>query len=175
MAPSFLLRPPRTRGFTLVELLVAVAVFALLVSAMYGGLNSLLGNADSLTRSASVYEAARVCLDRMAQDLQSVYVTLPPAYVIPDFNADADPYRFTGNGTGPDVRLRFVAFSHVPLDRGLMAEAGRIVYYLHAPRGSESPVLMRSDTVLRYDAKMEEGADPVVCENVASLELTFYD
>lgn len=163
------------KGFTLFELLVAITIFSFLVTAMYGGLNSLLSNAEALTRSASVYEAARVCLDRVAKDLRSVYVSVPPAYTVPEFNDEPDPYRFVGSGTGQDVRLRFIAFSHVPLGKGLMAEAGRIVYYLHTPRGSDTRVLMRNDMVLQYDTKIEEGNDPVVCENITSLELVFYD
>ena len=167
--------PRRAGGFTLFELLVAIAVFALLTTAMYGGLNSLLGNAEALNRSASAYDAARSCLDRMARDLRSVYVAMPPAYETPGFDADPDPYRFVAGGTGQDVRMRFVSFSHVPLDRGLTAEAGRIVYYLYTPEGSGTRVLMRNDRVLQYDADMEEGRDPIVCEEIASLDLLFYD
>ncbi|ABW66845.1 hypothetical protein Dole_1035 [Desulfosudis oleivorans Hxd3] len=171
----FLVATQGAGGFTLFELLVAIAVFALLTTAMYGGLNSLLGNAESLSRSAVAYDSARSCLDRMARDLRSVYVAVPPAYETPGFDTDPDPYRFVANGIGQDVRMRFVAFSHVPLDRGLTAEAGRIVYYLYTPEGRDTRVLMRNDRVLQYDADTEEGQDPIVCENIASLDLLFYD
>ncbi len=165
----------RIDGFTLFELLVAVAIFALMTVALYGAVNSLVSNTATLEKTASVYESARICIDRMVRDLESVYVSQPPAYEPPGFDSELDPYRFTADSNGGEASVRFTAFSHIVFSHGINVKAGRIAYYLYRQAGSDTGELMRSDTVLQYESTLQKGRDPVVCENVESFELVFYD
>lgn len=162
-------------GFTLIEILVAVTVFALLVTGLFSAFNRLVGGMGTVEKGASVYAQARICFDRIVDDLQSVYVALPPAYEPPEFDADPDPYRFICiNDYGDGGRLRFVAFSHLPLGRSLRASVGRIIYYLHTTSKGRT-LLMRSDDILQLEDPDPSGADPVVCENVKSFVVQCYD
>ncbi|MDY6822573.1 MAG: type II secretion system protein GspJ [Thermodesulfobacteriota bacterium] len=163
-------------GFTLMEILVAIALAAVVFTMLFGSFNLLFSNVGAVEEGISVYRSARVCLDRMSEDLHAVYVARPPAYEPPDFEDDPDPYRFRAEQSyGDSASLSFVAFSHLPLGGGIPADAGRIHYYLHQ-NDTGAVVLMRRDAVMRTDdAGAEAGNDPVLCENVKSLRLTFYD
>ena len=60
------------RGFTLVELLVAVAVFAVLATTAYQGLDSVLVARDRGSRQAELLEAMQRTLNQLSEDLQQV-------------------------------------------------------------------------------------------------------
>ncbi|MDY6904798.1 MAG: type II secretion system protein GspJ [Thermodesulfobacteriota bacterium] len=163
-------------GFTLMEILVAISLSAVVFTLLFGSFNLLISNVGAVKEGISVYQAARVCMDRITEDLRSVYVTLPPAYEPPDFDDDPDPYRFLADlSYGDDAELSFVAFSHLPLGSEIPAKAGRIRYYLYET-DTGGRVLMRRDAVMRVDSdEMDDGNDPVLCEHVKALRFTFYD
>lgn len=163
-------------GFTLLEILVAISLAAVVFTLLFGSFNLLISNVGAVKEGISVYQAARVCLDRITEDLQSIYVALPPAYEKPDFNDEPDPYRITADASyGDGADLSFVAFSHLSLGGGIPVSAGRIRYYLHQTDTGDQ-VLMRRDTATQVESSApEEGNDPVLCEHVQTLRFTFYD
>lgn len=107
------------RGFTLLEILIAISIFAVVVTTIFGSFNFVFGNVDAIESGMTDYEAARDGLNRMLADLGSIYVSQPPVYVIPDSSSEQDPYRVVGDvaalGGGELGRLRFASFSHLPL------------------------------------------------------------
>lgn len=60
----------KQRGFTLVELLVALAIMALLVLASYRALSTLLESERDLARAQEKWQGLRLAFDRMEADLQ---------------------------------------------------------------------------------------------------------
>ena len=168
------------QGFTLIEILVAVAVFSVLMVILFSTFNMLFASAREIDKGSLVYAQARICFDRLATDLRSVYVSLPPAYKPPEFDAEPDPYGFVCQpGHDEGASLRFVSLSHLPLGGGLQAEVGRIVYYLHKDHRGQTLLLRRDEILSMPETDTPEtaaaGGDPVVCENVKSLEFTCYD
>jgi len=169
-------------GFTLLEILVAMTLFAVVVSILFGTFSFLFSRTSFVREGITIYEQARTCMDRLACDLRSIHVSLPPAYEPPDFNDDPDPYRLVAAASfGEERSLRFVSFAHLPLGGGLPALAGNIVYYLQKTE-DRGLVLRRRDTVMmagqdeeRFDLSAVEGHDPVVCEQVRSLTFRFFD
>lgn len=59
------------RGFTLVEVLVAVFIFALLMAAAYGSVNTLLRTRDGLARQNDRLRALQFAVGLMERDLRS--------------------------------------------------------------------------------------------------------
>ena len=86
----------RTQGFTLLELLLSMAIVAVLTLALYSAFYAAFKARDVAQSQVIGVRAATVALDMIEQDLKSVQ---PPD---PSFDADnANGEATTGSGTGP--------------------------------------------------------------------------
>ena len=63
----------RQKGFTLVEILVAIAIGSILLTTIYGVFGSVSGARDNLEAIGEEYHQARVLFDRLASELRSGY------------------------------------------------------------------------------------------------------
>jgi len=115
----------REKGFTLVEVLVALAVTAMLLTAVYQTVSSAASARQQLAVENSRHHAARIVFERIGRELQSLH------YVASDART-----RFTG---GDDQELlSFTSTASTPLAKepGLPA---RISYRLEkAPESNSS-------------------------------------
>lgn len=105
-------------GFTLLEILIAIFIFAIIVTTIFGSYRSVFSDTDAINKDMTAYAMARNCLNRMIIDLQSVHLHLPPDYAPPDFDDPPDPFRIVGEtsdikGSG-FPRLRFASLAHLP-------------------------------------------------------------
>ncbi|MGN8157414.1 type II secretion system minor pseudopilin GspJ [Salinisphaera sp. RV14] len=67
------MRPTRAQaGFTLVELLVAIAVFAVMAAIAYGGLSSVIGTRDSIDAALDRSKMLQMATWRLQQDIEQV-------------------------------------------------------------------------------------------------------
>jgi general secretion pathway protein J len=64
----------RSKGFTLVEVLVAISIFAIAISSIYGIFTSISSTKDKLDQNSETYHQARVVLDRIGRETHGVYV-----------------------------------------------------------------------------------------------------
>ncbi|MEW6673900.1 MAG: prepilin-type N-terminal cleavage/methylation domain-containing protein [Thermodesulfobacteriota bacterium] len=165
-------------GFTLLEILVAIFIFGVVATTIFGSYRFIFSTSDAFENGITIHEAARNCLNRMTADLQSAYVSLPPAYTPPKSGAAADPYRFSGEietvGSASFSRLRFASLAHVALEKNTRQGIAEIVYYVQT--GADGMfILRRSDTLYPYKPFQEQGTDPILCENLKSLKFTYYD
>lgn len=149
-----------------------------MIATVFGSYNFIFSNAEGMVAGVSTYEMAKNCLDRMAVDLRSVYVLLPPAYKQPEMDNPPDDYRIVGDIADveniPFSRVRFTALSHLLLEGNLRDGIAEIYYYVQ-PSEVSGFVLKRSDNLQPYPSFEENSADPVLCEHVKSLTFLFYD
>ncbi len=66
-------RPGREGAFTLIEILVALAVFSIALTAIYGSFASALANKERAEAQAQVFRSGRLAISRMAEDLQAAF------------------------------------------------------------------------------------------------------
>lgn len=163
-------------GFTLLEIMVAIFIFAVVITTVFGSFRAVFSSADAVGSDVAIFESARTCLGRMTEDLENLVVSTYPRYAKPTFNGPLDPYRLVGDST--DVagdsfgRLRFASLAHLVLNRDMRQGVCRIVYYVHQ-QPDESLVLRRSDHLYPFPDFEESEDDPILCEKILSLEFEY--
>jgi len=66
------------RGFTLVEILVAVSICSILLTAIYGVFTSMSNAKTKVETEGEAYLRARVIFDRIGREIRSTYVDTRP-------------------------------------------------------------------------------------------------
>jgi general secretion pathway protein J len=167
-------------GFTLFELLVAIAIFALVVSTIYASATGSFRVVGETESRAEIYRMARIAMERMLEDLESVYVQ--------GMSSEGEPVAdtlavtsFVGEDKEIDGKsadsLRFTSRAHANLG-GQEKDPGavEIVYYVRESEGGEGLVLYRSDRPI-FQAPWSSEEDTgglVLCERLRSVDFTYH-
>jgi general secretion pathway protein J len=170
--------PDPAGGFTLLEILVAIFIFAIVITAVFGSFRAVFSNTNAVSGDEAEYAVARTCLARMAADLGALYITRDTFYAKPKFNETKDPYRVVGDTTtvaGDSFgRLRFASLAHLSFNQDPREGVCRIVYYVQ-PLADGSLVLRRSDHLYPFPDFEESEDDPILCDHILSLEFSYMD
>jgi len=167
-----------TDGFTLLEIMVAIFIFALLITTVFGSFRIVFSSTDAVGGDVATYASARTCLERMATDLSSLKVIDYPRYQKPEFNESDDPFRFLGDTSEVEGieagRLMFTSLAHLQINGDLRQGVARIVYYAHK-HPDDSLVLRRADHLFPFPDFEESDNDPILCNNLLALEFNYLD
>jgi len=167
-----------TRGFTLMEILLAFLILGIVVTTILASFNAVFSTTDTLKNSSRYYDMAKNCLNRMSLDLGALYITQPPLYKPPDFDDPPDPYRIVGSyndiGGTSFAKIRFASNAHIPLNKSVKRGVAEIVYYVQSQDDGQQ-VLRRGDHLYPYPPFEENRGDPVLSEHVKSLAFKYYD
>ena len=172
-------RRSQPQGFTLAEVLIAIAIFALLVSIIMGSFSGVFSHTEDLAIERANNAMARSCLMRMTTDLSNTYVPKSPFFKPPETGQDPSLYRFVASdasNVGPtQARLQFASRAHVDFNASGRQGIAIIRYYLEpVDRGLNPTFRLRRSDVLSYVAELPEPKnDPIICENVRSLKLEY--
>ena len=167
----------RRGGFTLLEILVAMVIFAIVVGLIFASFEGVFSNADHMTAAGGMIEMGNACMDRITRDLVALHVTTYPRYSPPDIDDKPDIYRVQGTlesmGGDSFAMLRFASLSHLAFNQQPREGIAEIVYYVQEdPTGQR--VLKRSDKLYPYPDFEPDPSDPVLCEKVKSFKLVYY-
>ncbi len=177
------IRPHRGRshanGFTLLEILVAMSIFAIVTTLIFGTFEGVFSSADHVTKSSAIYEMADACLGRITTDLRAVHVMQTPRYKKPDMDSEPDIYRLEAKnetlGGETFTQLRFTSLAHLPTSGQFSEGIAEIVYYAQEEE-NDVYVLRRADNLYPYPEDFEpKETDPILCEQVLSFKLLFFD
>lgn len=168
-----------SRGFTLLEIITAVFILAVVVSLVVGTFDGIYEGADRINMGTDLHEMGNACLDRMSKDLQSVHVASYPRYRPPDIDDDPEIYHFKGEkrSTGGQSFgwLRFTSMAHLPFNQQAQEGIAEIVYYVQQTDDS-AYILRRADKLYPYPEQFEESdTDPIMCEHLLGLEIVYFD
>ena len=170
-------------GFTLIEILVAIFIFGVVLSTIY---SSFLGTSRVVNETeyeAEIYGMARITLDRMLEDLESVYVPrdLKPAEPDGEQVTGAD---FIGDNTEingrPADSLRFLSRAHIVFSEEDQPSGTAVIeYYVKETEEEEEKeghfVLFRSDTPEQETVPSKGTGGLVLCDKLVSIDFTYYD
>lgn len=120
------------RGFTLLELLVAISILAMVSVLIYGAFSAMQKSRAGLERVQERYREGRMAMQRMSRDLQSCYLSL---HVPVDTRLVVQKTSFIGKRGSPTDRVDFNTFSNTRRDRNAHESDQAEVSYF----GSENP------------------------------------
>lgn len=165
-------------GFTLLEILIAMFIFSIVVTTVFGSFHGVFGNIEQLEDGMNAHGMARDGFDRITADLRALYVTPAIAFSPPADADDQDRFRIHGD-TDPGVgenfsRLRFATRAHLPFGKDRRSGIAEVIYYV-TTAADGSRVLRRSDRLELSETEEPDGGDPILCEQVRAFRIEFLD
>jgi general secretion pathway protein J len=167
----------KLNGFTLLEILVSIAIFAAIISVLYPSYTATFRNIEYTESEAEIYRMARVAMERITRDIRAAYI---PSWV--NEKEDEDEWiqetGFLGedehiNGRDADS-LRFFCHEHLTFREDDMPGNAFISYYIKESRNGNF-TLYRSDTHEFANPPEEGTGGLILCEGLHSLQFIYFD
>jgi len=158
----------RTKGFTLIEILIAVFILGIVLSTVYASYTGTFRTIRATETDAELYGMARTVLERMTRDLEAA------APWKGAFTFTARPYYL---GDHEFTRLTFRSTAHIAFgEREEAAGIAVIEYGVEEGTEKEGYTLSRSDSLYRDPGKEEPPTGGfLLCDRVETLTYRFFD
>lgn len=164
----------RARGLTLVEVLVALAVLAMIGVLLYGAFDSIAHGRKAESVRGDRARQGRAAISRMTREIQSAYLSMHnPANVALQTRVVA----FIGQNSQPYDRLDFQAFAHRRIEANShQSDQAEVGYFASADPNVEgkTDLVRREQTPADMDAK-RGGIVNVLCEDIESFDVRYLD
>jgi general secretion pathway protein J len=157
-------------GFTLLEILLAIFILAIVMSTVYASYTGTLKIVDDTRYSDYVYGMARNTMKRMIADMESISPYKGAFRFVSERN-DMGDEDFTD--------LTFLTSAHLDFFDAHSSGTAVVSYYVEEDGDKEGYLLKRNDILYRGGKEAEEenlkGAGFVLCDSLKSVKYTFYD
>jgi general secretion pathway protein J len=162
------------RGFTLLEVLIAIGILASISLLIYGAFAGMKQTRDGLLRVSDRYREGRIAMTRISQELQSAYLSshLP-------INAQLAVVQtaFIGTRGTPADRVDFNSFAYRRLDRDAHESDQAEISYFSATDPKREGV---TDLVRRVSSKLDldpqkGGRVDVLATDIDLFDLEYLD
>jgi general secretion pathway protein J len=159
----------RARGFTLVEVLIAVGITAAMAAMTFGSLRQVDRAATVAREQNERYAAARLALSRLSREVSMAFLSE---------NYDANRFREPPTlFVGREDELLFTTFAHVRLYRDAKESDQAVVEYTlesDPDHAGEQALFRRSKP--RLDGEPDRGGrKDLVADRVSALRLQYWD
>ncbi len=162
----------RTGGFTLIEVMIAVGILAVVSTLIWGSFHQTVRTKDAIEASAARYHTVRLSLERLARETTMAFLSQ---------NEDTSQAErrtfFIGKRRGDIDELRFSMFGHQRLYADANeADTSQVLWYGRRNREGHLD-LMRRETRRLSNLKPETaaGESDLVCDDVMRLKIDYYD
>lgn len=153
------------RGFTLVEVLVAISILAILLTSVYGIFSSVSLARERLDADSAEFHRARVLFDRLGRELRGTY-----------YQPRGRDLVFSGNSTDEGaVELELTTTAVSPLSQTGSGIA-RVHYLLVEDQedAAKGRVLMRSEYPVHEQADEDTAGMMRLVPGIEAMSLRFY-
>lgn len=174
------LRGKNSRGFTLIEVMIAIFIFSLIATMVFGGYHTVLSNAEYVRREMKTAEAGARAVGRITDDLSGLFVLLRPEFRAPEDREEEgeDPWRMVGEvsalGMDSYSSLRFTSTSHLAFEGKTDRGIAEIRYYVDRD-DMDRRVLRRADRLFFHESFEPSSRDPILCMDVSAFRLGYFD
>jgi general secretion pathway protein J len=162
------------RGFTLLELLVAISILAMVSVLIYGAFAAMRKSKEGLERVQERYREGRMAMQRLSRDIESSYLSL---HVPLDTRLVVQKTAFIGKRGTPTDRLDFNAFSNTRRDRDAHeSDQAEISYFGsdNPEKGSTLDLVRRTSTHPDLDPQ-HGGRIEVLATDIDLFQLEYLD
>ncbi len=157
-------------GFTLLEVVVSIGILVVILTIIYGAFNSSMKAFTAMENRGDAYGQARLVLNRMSEEIASIYFSTSEKSNTGLLGEDRDEYDL------PADSLHFTSLSHVRWVRDSKeSELSEIGYYLETDRETETSFLFRRED-WNVDGTLEEGGMALeLAEGIDGLNFRYHD
>jgi general secretion pathway protein J len=162
------------RGFTLLEIILAVSVLALVGTMIYGGFSQTALNKARIEEDVEQSRVVHMALERMVRELTMAFVS---THVNPSPDLRVVETAFIGKDNGRDDRIDFTSFSHRRLYRDAReSDQNEISYFVtEHPDDPDVQVLARREQNRIDDDPRRGGKSQILVENVEEFDIEYFD
>ena len=167
-------------GFTLLEILVAMSIITIVLSTLFVTFKDTLENMNYVESQSDIYQMAHIALDRMQEDLECSIILAKKDETSEEGTDESLIDVFSGKNEEINDRdadtVSFLSTMHLSLNDGnAYSGLARITFYIEEIEDEEGLVLYRSDTPEREQAPEEKTGGVILCKNIHSFDLSYYD
>lgn len=163
----------RRAGMTLIEIMVAMTLFAGVGALIYGGFAQTARAKQRIETQMDRYHAISIALERMVRELSAAFVSI---HVNPLSSLAASRTAFVGKASGFGSRLDFTSFSHTRIYRDAHeSDQNELSYFLTDHPSRDGKVLARRMQARIDDKPQEGGRVEIMLEDVLEFELAYLD
>jgi general secretion pathway protein J len=160
-------------GMTLIEVMVAMAMFALVGSLVYGGFAQTSRAKRTLETQLDRYHEVRMAMERMVRELSMAYVSTH-LHISPSLQGMRTT--FIGKDSGFGDRIDFTSVSHTRVYRDAKeSDQNELSYYIADDPDGEGKVLARRMQPRPDDKPTEGGRVEVLLSDVLEFDLEYLD
>ncbi len=158
-------------GFTLIEVVVAMAILAVITVSTWVAFDGVVKMRDTVERTEATTNAARVVLQRATRELSMAFLTRHPS------PTQAYGTVFLGTDEGPTDRLLFNTFSHIRLYRNSTeGDTTELTWYTEPDPDNPGLFVLLHREAPRIDGVADQGGVvEVLARRVREFNLRYYD
>ena len=156
-------------GFTLLEMLVALGMMAILAGALYGSLSVGFRARETAERTLEPVRVTALAMEMLRQDLASA---LPPTGILAGAFVAED--NVSDSGADSDTVTFFTAREQLG-DTGATGSGIRKVQLIIDADDDGRPVLYRRVTANLLAPTTPDPVDQALCQNVRAMNLRYFD
>lgn len=154
------------RGFSLIEIMVATFLLAMLGLLMMNSLRSSVNAKESIEEIATRYHLARLALSRMSREISMAYLSRNISPIDPVFVT-----QFVGTKNS----LYFSAFGNVITQKDAVQSEQQVLgFFLKDDKNGGTSLMRSHHPNLNLDVT-KDGRAEVLCPKVTKLEFQYYD
>jgi general secretion pathway protein J len=161
-------------GFTMIEVMLALAIFALITTIMWGSFSQTANSKRAVQSEQERTHSVRVALTRMAREIEMAYISDNENTAIANRRT-----LFIASSRADVDELTFSSFAHQRLRAGAAEGDSALISYF----GARDPDDRRILNLMRRETRRLQAEDPrtllgeayILCPDVIKVKFAFYD